>query len=179
MFVLREYSYTRGRFSAAYQPRAGEVGVLPGRAGLAERRCGPAVATPVSERVRGQLGTVVAADVRGRAAPSGEALEHGDGLVCVDAPRDVHRQRLGRELVDDVQQLDHPAVGGLVELEVQGPDVIGTLGAQPPGRHGGLPEPLAFAAPRGDPEAFLAPEPLHALAIHAVAELAQAHVGPA
>src|SRR4051812_42017572 len=57
-----------------------DVGGLPGRAGLAERRCGPAVATPVSERVRGQLGTVVAADVRGRAAPSGEALEHGDGL---------------------------------------------------------------------------------------------------
>ena len=44
-----------------------------------------AEAAPVSERVRGQLGAVVAAHMRGRAALAGEPLEHGDGLVGVDA----------------------------------------------------------------------------------------------
>ena len=126
-----------------------------------------AEAAPVAERVRGQLGAVVAAHVRGRAALVGEPLEHGDGLVGVDAPRDVHRQRLAGELVDDVEQLEHAAVGGLIELEVQRPHVIGPLGPQPVGGHGRLAEALALAAPRRDPQAFLAPEPLHALAVDA------------
>src|SRR3954463_11087360 len=54
------------------------VGVLPRRAGLDERGLGAAEATPVAQRVRGQLGPVIATHVRRRAALAGEPLEHGD-----------------------------------------------------------------------------------------------------
>ena len=124
--------------------------------------------------MRGQLRAVVAAHVHGRAALGGEPVEHGDGLVCVDASGDVHRERFAGELVDDVEQLQHAAVGGLIELEVQRPHVTGPLGAQPIGGHGRLAEAAAFAAARRDPEAFFAPQALHALAVDLVAELAEA-----
>src|SRR3954469_17088496 len=121
--------------------------------------------TPVSERVRGQLRSVVTAHVRGRAALVGEALEHGHGLVGVDAAGDVDRERLAGELVNDVEQLDHAAVGGLIELEVQRPDLIGPLRPQPVGRDRRLAQALALAPASGDPEAFFAPEPLDALGL--------------
>jgi len=44
-----------------------------------------------------------------------QALEHGDGLVCVDASRDVHRERLAGELVNDVEQFHCPTVVGDVD----------------------------------------------------------------
>src|SRR3954463_5767384 len=92
-----------------------------------------------------------------------EALEHVDGLVGVDAARDVDRERFAGELVDDVEQLEHAAVGGLIELEVQRPHVTGPLGPQPVGRHGRLTEAPALAPTGRNPEAFFAPETLHAL----------------
>ena len=82
------------------------VGVLPWRSGLDERRPGTPEAAPVAEGVRGQLRPVVAAHVRRRAALTGEAFEHVDGLVGVDASGDVDRERFAGELVDDVEQLD-------------------------------------------------------------------------
>jgi hypothetical protein len=36
-------------------------------------------------------------------------------------------------LVDDIGQLQPPTVGGLVELEVDRPDMVGPLGSQPLG----------------------------------------------
>jgi hypothetical protein len=38
--------------------------------------------------------------------------------------------------VDDGEQFQRAAVAGGVELEVQGPDMVGALGAQPLGGHG-------------------------------------------
>lgn len=52
------------------------------------------------------------------------------------AARDVDRERLAGELVDEVAQLDDAAVGGLIELKVQRPDVIGVLGPQSMGGEG-------------------------------------------
>jgi hypothetical protein len=94
-----------------------------------------------------------------------EALQRGDRLVGVDASVTLDRQRLAGELVDDMQQLQDPPVGGLIELEVQRPHVIRLLGAQPLGRDGRGPEPLALAAPLRHPQALLAPQPLRALAM--------------
>jgi hypothetical protein len=55
---------------------------------------GAAEAAPVAERVRGQLGAVVAADVLGRASAVGdETIEHPDGRVGVDPPLALDRQR--------------------------------------------------------------------------------------
>jgi hypothetical protein len=41
----------------------------------------------------------------------------------------LDRQGLPRELVHNVQQLQQATVSGLVELKVQGPHMIGPLGA--------------------------------------------------
>ena len=102
-----------------------------------------------------------------------DALEPGDRVVGVDAPRAADLQRLAGELVDDVQELQDAPVGGLVVLEVQRPHVIGALGPQPVGRHGRVAEALALAPAYGNAQALLAPQPLHALAVHRPALLAQ------
>jgi hypothetical protein len=62
---------------------------------------------------------------RRRAAPA-PARPRG-----VDTARDQHHQRLARELVNDVQQLQRPPIGGLIELEIERPHVVGPLCAQP------------------------------------------------
>ena len=126
------------------------------------------------QRVRGQLGPVVATDERRRGRTLGdEALQGADGLVGVDAAVHAHRQRLAGELVDDVQQLEDPPVGGLVKLEVQRPHVIWCLSSQPLGRGRRVAEPLALAAALGYPQALLAPQPLRALAVELEALLEQ------
>lgn len=67
---------------------------------------------PVAERVGGQLGAVVAADEPGCGAALGDKeFQRGDGLVGVDAPVALDRQCFAGELVDDMQQLEDPAVG--------------------------------------------------------------------
>jgi hypothetical protein len=102
--------------------------------------------------------------------------------VSVDAPVALHCQRLPGELVDDVQQLEDPPVSGLVELEVQRPHVIGALCSQPARRHRRGAQALALAAPLRDSQAFLAPQPLCALAIQRPAvveqQLVRATVAP-
>ncbi len=81
---------------------------------------------------RGQLGAVVAPDVLWRPAPGEhQALERGDGSVGVDRPPALDRVRLAGELVNDVQQLEDPTVGGLIELDVERPDLIGALDEEP------------------------------------------------
>ena len=58
----------------------------------------------------------------GRGAPfGGQALEAAHDPVGVDGALDVDGQGLPGELVDDVEELQRPPVGGLVELEVEGP----------------------------------------------------------
>jgi hypothetical protein len=82
-------------------------------------------------------------------------------------------------LIDHVEQLQDPAVGGLVELVVQRPHVVRVLGGQPIRRTGRGAEPLAFAPPDRDAQAFLAPQPLDGLAVHPPALLAELGVGAA
>ena len=64
-------------------------------------------------------------------------------------------------------------VRGLVELEVQRPDVVRPLSTQPPGGHRRVPQTLTLASLQRDAQPFFTPEPLHPLAIHAPALLAQ------
>ncbi len=59
-----------------------------------------------------------------------EALDGGHDLIGVAAAPDAHGQGLPGVLVDDVQQLQPPVIGGLVELEVQGPHLVGPLGTE-------------------------------------------------
>ena len=108
----------------------------------------------------------------GRAAADGDdAVEDVDGGVGVDAALAFHREGFAGELVNDVQLLEDPAVGGHVELVVKRPHVIGPLGAQALGWDGRVAEALALAPPARHSQAFFAPEALHALAVQRPAVL--------
>jgi hypothetical protein len=89
-----------------------------------------------------------------------EPIERGDRLVSIDPAVTLNRQRLAGELVDDVQQLEVVPVGGLIELKVDRPHVIGRLCPKAVGRDRGRPESLALAPLARDAQAFLAPQPL-------------------
>jgi len=121
--------------------------------------------------VGGQLGPVVAADVLRGAALGDEGLKHADGLLGGDAAIHAHRQYLPGELVDDVQQPQHPPVGCLVVLVVQRPQLVGALGPQP--LSFGITGPAALARLLRHAQPFLAPQALHALAVDYMAVLAQ------
>jgi hypothetical protein len=66
----------------------------------------------------------------GRAAFGDEAFDDGDDVIGGAGPPHVHGERLPGELIHDVAQLQPPAVRGLVELEVDGPHVVRSLGSQ-------------------------------------------------
>ena len=108
-----------------------DVGVLPGRAGLDVGGVGAPDAAPVPQRGRDELGAVVHTQVRWSPSLVHELLDGGDDAVGADAARGVDGEGLSGELVDNVEKLDAAQIGGLVELEVQGPHVVGALGAQP------------------------------------------------
>ena len=75
-----------------------------------------------------ELGTVVAADVRRFRIQAGELLQHRHHVLGFAAPADTDRQTKTAVLVDHVQELEPPAIGGGVELEVHGPGLVGVFG---------------------------------------------------
>src|SRR5665647_2493474 len=82
-------------------------------------------------------------------------------------------QGLARMLIDHRQHLEHASPGGGVEDEVMRPDVVGVFSLA--GHALAAAQALAWP-PRGQPEAELAPEAQHALAVHLVAFPAQLRV---
>jgi hypothetical protein len=68
--------------------------------------------------------------VSASAAGGDEPLDDGDDVIGGAMPAHVHGQGFAGVLVDDVAQLQPPAVGGLVELEVDGPHLVRPPGSQ-------------------------------------------------
>jgi hypothetical protein len=64
-----------------------------------------------------------------------------------------------------VQQLQRPAVGGRIELEVQRPDMIRAFRSQPHSRDRRVTDPEAFPLALRHPQALFAPQPLDLLAV--------------
>ena len=123
--------------------------------------------------MRGHLRAVVAPQELRGAALAAQPLQRRDDRVSVDRALDEHHQRLAGELVENVQQLQRPSVGGLVELEVERPHVVEPLGAQPLGRDRRVSQPPALALAHRDSQPLLAPQALHTLAVHLPAQLPQ------
>ena len=132
------------------------VRVLPRRTGLDVAAARAAEPAPVAQGVGRELWTVVAADVpRRRPAPGDDPVERGGGGIGVDAPGGHDRERLPRVLVDDVEQFQDPPVRGLVELEVERPDVVRPLGTEPPRGLSRVPQTLALASLHRDAQPLL------------------------
>lgn len=116
---------------------------------------------------------VTAHELRRPASLSDETIERGDGGVGVDPPATLDGESLASELVEHMQQLQDPAVGGLVELEVQCPHVVWVLGGQASGRHRRDAQSLSLSSPERHSQSLLAPQTLDALAVDAPTLLAQ------
>jgi hypothetical protein len=114
----------------------------------------PVEAAPVGHRVGDELGSMVEAHT-GRCAPfGGQGLEAGNHAIGVDGALDV----------DDVEQLERPSVGCLVELEVEGPHDVGPYRAEGPDGHPDATQ-RAFALAIGHTQAFCDPQPVNALVV--------------
>jgi hypothetical protein len=96
-------------------------------------------------------------------------LEHVDGVIGGDGRVHLDGEGLLDELVGDVEQLEGLEVGGLVELEVDGPDVVAMGRPQ----HGAVSDrrahPGALLGLLQHPKSLVTAESLSALVVHAVA----------
>ncbi len=92
-----------------------DVEVLPGHPGFDVAGSDAGVAALLFQCLGDEFGAVVATDVDG-CSPSAldQALEDGNGLVSVDRAGGKAGERLAGVLVGDVEDLDRPAVCGLV-----------------------------------------------------------------
>jgi hypothetical protein len=114
----------------------------------------------------------------GPAALAGDdPVECADGVVGVDPPVDLDRQRFAGVLVNDVQQLQHPPVDGGVELEIERPRVVGSLRAKPRRWCCRAADALPLALALRHPQPLLAPQPLDLLAVRHPAVLTSAGPG--
>ena len=119
-------------------------------------------------------GPVVHPDERGSRPTHGdEAFEFLNDAVGVDTSFDQDRECFAGVFVDDVQQLHDAAVAGGIELKIQGPHFIDPGGSQQSSRPGGGADTSAFAAPGRYPQAFFAPESLHAFSVDVPTVLAK------
>ena len=112
-----------------------DPGVLPRRAGLDEDRRRRVEPAPVRDGMSDELRTIVKPEIHGIATLAGDLVQDCNDVIGVDRAVDHGGKCFPRELVDDVQNLDRPAVRGLVELEVGRPDDIRCDRAHLPDEH--------------------------------------------
>ena len=110
------------------------------------------------------LWAVVHPQVHRCAADRDQCADGLDDLIGSAGPHYAHREGLAGVLVDDVERLELAAVMGGVELEVDGPHLVGVDNAEPMGVLGAGPAPLPGADRTTQP--FLAPEPLDPFVVH-------------
>src|SRR6516164_9783074 len=150
--------------------------VLPGCSGFDVAGLGVVEAAPVAERLRDELGAVVAADQRGSsAAPLDDLLECVDGVVGSHSSRDRSSQRFAGVLVGDREDLERAAIGGAVGDEVDRPHLIRPSCDEVTGHPRPTPTTLRFGR---QPEPLIAPQPLQPLAVTGPALTAEDRVDP-
>ena len=89
------------------------------------------------------------------------------GTLGAANAHDNRGQGLLGELVGDGQDLQGPQVGGLVEDEVEGPDLVRVVRPQSDSRHRRDADPAALLGLLDHPEAFIPVQPLDPLVVDA------------
>jgi len=112
-----------------------------------------------------QTNSVVASQDRGLGTSlGGEAVQLADKVLAGNAALDHSSRTLAGVLIDDGCDLDRPAVGGDVELEVHSPHAVGRIRGHD--RSSSSRGAVAFlSSPLRRSQAFLAPNPLNLLVI--------------
>ena len=99
--------------------------ILPGFAGLDQRRADALGVDPGQQGLGYELRAVVAAQEGRRTAHADQARQHVDHAWRADAAVDVDRQPLLGELVGHGEALELLAIGAMIEHEVVGPHLVG------------------------------------------------------
>lgn len=121
---------------------------------------------PLSNLRRGELRTVVAAQIS-RHAPTDEQIAKSlQDILALEASRHVDRQALTGVLVDERQHSNRSAITRKVRHEVIAPDVIFVRRTQPEARSISQPQTLPLGLFLRDFQTFLTPQPLDPLMIH-------------
>ncbi len=76
-------------------------------------------------------------------------LQHRHNVVGLEAPAHPYGQAEGAVLVDHVEVLQAPPIGGGIELEVHGPELVRVLGLVTP--HGAVSQACPLLDSRGGP----------------------------
>jgi len=125
-----------------------------------------------------EFGPVVAADERWGWVEAGELLQHRNDLFGFVAPAHPDGQAETALLVDHAEELEPPAIGGGVELEVHRPYLVRVLSLVTSHRDVSRACPLLLLG-GGPLQALLAPEQVYPLVVHRPAFPPQQAVGHA
>jgi hypothetical protein len=94
--------------------------------------------------VSGEFEAVVHAQQLGRASRHhDDAVQDPHGAIRVDGAVDLDGEHLPCELGGVGEDIQRPQIGGLVQEEVDGPDLVEAHRSQSGGRHGGDIDPVA------------------------------------
>ena len=147
-----------------------DEGVLVRLAGLDEAQLDALRLGPIGEGISRHLRTVVQTDRLRRAVDGHQLVEHPGQAHRGDRGADLDAQRLAVALVDDVERPERPPVVKRVAHEVQGPDVIQTLGLV---ERLERPRQDAPLGPARQVQAHVAVHPMHTFVIPAMTIRAQ------
>ena len=121
---------------------------------------------PVPHRGGGELRAVVGPQKRRRPALDEQLGQPRQDVVAAQSAGDVETQALAGVLIHDGEDPHRVPIGGAVEDEVVGPDVVRALRPAPRAGSIGRPKPPPARGFPGHPQPFLPPEPLHPLVVH-------------
>ena len=133
------------------------VAVLPGRARIDPDGLNANAPEPVLERCRGELRTIVRANVVRPAALQQQRIERLQNLRRAHLRGNAHAQGLSRVFIEHGQHLVGAPIAELVVDEVDRPDVVFVFRSQPDHRRVVMIEPLTLLVPLWKLQAFLAP----------------------
>jgi len=151
--------------------------VLPGAARFDVDGAGPGEPTPVANRAGDQFRPVVHPDALGSAALGLGTVQHLDHIVGGDGAAQPAADAFAGVLVAHRKRLDRSTVRGRIEYEIECPDLVPALCPKPLDGYRARPHPMSLHRVRPHPQTFLAPQPLHPLAIHHPALTSEQGVG--
>src|SRR5271169_2951381 len=150
--------------------------VLHGFSGLDEPQLDAAAIGPLVEHAAPELGTVVEDERSGQSPPLHHSFQYPHHAGSRDRAADLNRDRLPREIIDDVQRPKGSSIRERVGGEVDRPPLI-----RPRRQRHRLARCRRYLLPLAPThrERFLAVDPVHALAVDGPAFTAQQHVDAA
>lgn len=111
--------------------------------------------------------------MRGHAPNEEQVRQDVDDVCAVELARDADCEAFPRELIDDVEHPERPAIMRAVVDEVVRPDMVWPLGAQSDARAVIQPEPFPLRLFGRNLQPFTSPDPFNTLVVYSPASASQ------